>query len=102
MRKYHKTFCFIVFLLAVTFILGCGTKVSRANFDKVQTDMTQEEVYKILGEPTETSGLTLGGFSSTTATWKTDNGQISIQFLNGKVVAKQFVTSKDGQPRAKR
>ncbi|RJP14347.1 MAG: outer membrane protein assembly factor BamE [Candidatus Abyssobacteria bacterium SURF_5] len=85
----------LVLIVLVLFSIACGSKITQANFEKIQTDMTQAEVYKILGEPTETSGVSIGEFSGGTSTWEGDDGVISIQFLNGKVVAKHFVKSKE-------
>jgi hypothetical protein len=90
---------FILVLVASAAASGCGSKVNQANFDKIQTDMTLEEVEKILGPPTESSGVSLGGFSGNTARWESGDSAISIQFLNGKVMAKQFLKSKDKPPR---
>jgi hypothetical protein len=92
-------FFFIFILLASAAASGCGSKVNQANFDKIQTDMTLEEVEKILGPPTESSGVSLGGFSGNTARWESDDSAISIQFLNGKVMAKQFLKSEEALPR---
>lgn len=69
---------------------ACGTKINDTNFEKVKMDMTSEEVRKLLGPPTETSTVTVGGFSGASSTWEGEEGVISIQFMNGKVKSKQF------------
>ena len=81
-----------VAVLAVCLILpACGgAKISQDNFDKIKVGMTQAEVKIILGDPTEASSLDVAGFSGTTSTWKQGDTTIRIQFVNGKVVAKQF------------
>ncbi len=82
---------FFTLVFAVLMILpACGTKINDANFEKVKMDMTSEEVRKLLGPPAETSSVTVGGFSSASSTWESEEGIISIQFMNGKVKAKQF------------
>jgi hypothetical protein len=52
--------------------------------------MTQPEVQLILGEPTEAHSIDLPMFSGTASTWQAGDTTITVQFVNGKVVAKQF------------
>jgi len=54
------------------------------------------EVLNILGEPTESSSMTIGTLSGTTSTWEDKKGKITIQFVNGKVNVKNFKKYKDG------
>jgi predicted Abi (CAAX) family protease len=78
----------LIFALGLS---GCGaSKISKENFDKIQTGMSQGEVQAILGEPTESSSVDVALFSGTTSTWKEGDTAITIQFVNGMVVAKQF------------
>ena len=70
--------------------VACGSKVSQSNFEKIQTGMTLEEVQAILGPPTESSGVAIGGLSGSSSIWKSEEGNISIQFFNGEVRAKTF------------
>ena len=44
----------------------------------------------LLGPATEASGLEIPVFSGTTAKWVQGDTTITIQFVNGKVVAKEF------------
>ena len=77
-------------LLCSILLLGCGSKVSQENFDKIQTGMTQAEVTSILGNPTESNSIAFGPIGGTTSTWKENSGTITIQFVNDKVIAKAF------------
>ena len=77
-------------LLCSILLLGCGSKVSQENFDKIQTGMTQAEVTSILGSPTESNSIAFGPIGGTTSTWKENSGTITIQFVNDKVIAKAF------------
>ncbi|RPI08084.1 MAG: outer membrane protein assembly factor BamE [Zetaproteobacteria bacterium] len=77
-------------LLAALVFVGCGSKVTQENFDKVQPGTTQEEVKTILGAPTESSTASIGFISGGTWIWKTGDATIAIQFVHGKVLAKQF------------
>ena len=71
-------------------LVACGSKVNQANFDKIQTGMTQEEVIAILGSPSESSSIDIVGLSGTSSEWISKEGTISIQFVNKKVRAKRF------------
>jgi hypothetical protein len=77
-------------LLASALLVGCGSKITQENFDKIQTGMSREDVKAILGEPTESSGVSVGAISGDSWVWKTDGTVITIQFVGGKVLAKQF------------
>ena len=79
-----------VMLLCSALLVGCGSKVTQENFEKIHSGMTQAEVRAILGEPTESSGIALGPLGGTSSTWKSNGNTIAIQFLNDKVVAKTF------------
>jgi len=77
-------------LLASVLVVGCGSKVTQENYDKIQAGMTREDVKAILGEPTESSGASIGTISGDSWVWKKDGTVITIQFVGGKVLAKQF------------
>ena len=87
-----RLFCLV--LLAVLLsagLTGCArSKINKDNFDKIKLGMTQEEVQGLLGPPTEASGLELPVFSGSTAKWVQGDTTITIQMVNGKVVAKEF------------
>ncbi len=84
-------------LVVLTFfalcLVGCGSRVNQENFEKVQTGMTMAQVTAILGEPTESSSVDIAGISGTASTWKQGDVTVTIQFVNGKVVAKQLSKS---------
>jgi hypothetical protein len=81
--------------LCVLGLIACGSRISSSNFEKIQTDMAITEVNAILGEPTESNSVNIGPVSGTQSTWKSDQCTISIQFINGKVKAKQFFKAAD-------
>ena len=77
--------------LIIVGLVGCaGSKITKENFDKIKLGMTQEEVQGILGPPTEASGIEIPVFSGTMSKWARGDTVISVQFVNGKVVAKEF------------
>lgn len=81
----------IVSLATVCLLLtACGSPVNQANFDKIKTGMSVEQVQAILGNPTESSTASFGELSGGAATWKNDDIVITVQFVNNKVQFKQF------------
>jgi hypothetical protein len=83
--------------VAMVFALGLmacsGAKINQENFDKIKTGMTLPEVKAILGEPANSSSIDVAVFSGATAMWKGEGFTINIQFVNGKVIAKEFLKS---------
>jgi hypothetical protein len=72
-------------------LVSCSSfKISQENFEKIRTGMSLAQVTAILGEPTESSSVDVAVFSGTVSKWKAGGVIITIQFVNGKVVAKQF------------
>ena len=85
-----------ILILALLFLLSlaaCQSRINKENYDKVRKGMTEGEVKAILGEPTDTASVNIGPFSGTNATWEGKEATISVQFLNGKVKAKEFSSS---------
>lgn len=76
-------------LLAVS---GCGGKVSKSNYDKIETGMTLSQVEAILGTGTEKAGVAgaVGNLtgSGKVMTWGDEKKSITVTFANDKVVAK--------------
>ena len=91
-RPERKIALALALTLAVGLLLaGCApSKATKDNFDRIKIGMTQEEVQQILGPPTEATGLEIPVFSGTMSKWVQGDTVITVQFINGKVVAKQF------------
>jgi hypothetical protein len=76
-----------VALLVLSLVLcvgltGCGSKVSKANYDKINKDTTEAQAKDMLGAPTETAN------DGKTLIWKDGKETISLTFLNGKMAVK--------------
>jgi hypothetical protein len=84
---YKKIFLALSF--SVLLLAACS-KVNQTNFDKIQNDMTKEQVLGILGAPTETSQGEFAGVSGGTCIWKSKDGEIEVHFFNDKVISKNF------------
>jgi hypothetical protein len=84
-------------LVALAFLLvlaGCGSNVSRANFDKISEGMKEDQVKAILGSASESRSSSVkvedAVFTSTQTKWRNDKGTIVVVFLNGEVQQKVF------------
>ena len=91
--KFKLGIVVVVVLVALT-LVGCGSRINQDNFEKVQTGMTMAQVKVILGNPTESSSVDVAVFSGTVSKWQAGDLIITIQFVNGKVVAKQLSKGK--------
>jgi hypothetical protein len=75
-------------------LLGCGggspLTLNQQNLDKVQDDMSQNDVRAILGAPTSSSTepIPVVGGEQTTYTYTNNNSQVVIVFKNDKVKEK--------------
>jgi outer membrane protein assembly factor BamE (lipoprotein component of BamABCDE complex) len=83
----------IALVLCAFCLVACGSRISPANFEKIQTGMTTAQVTAILGEPAESSSVDVAVFSGTVSKWQAGDVTITVQFVNGKVVAKQLTKS---------
>ena len=79
-----------VFLAFLLFLAACGSRLSQENFEKIHDGMSQKEVREILGDPIDASGASFLGISGGTATWQDGKTEVSVQFLNDKVVGKHM------------
>jgi hypothetical protein len=83
----------VALVLCAFCLVACGSRISQVNFEKIQTGMTMAQVTAILGEPTESSSVDVAVFSGTVSKWTAGDVTITVQFVNGKVVAKQLSKS---------
>jgi|GEM_PF-1608020 len=92
----------LALLIAVTLglnLTGCiGSKVTKENFDKLETGITGMNVQKVkdvMGEPTEQNSGEIGlagvGVSGRTMTWKDGSRSISIVFINDQAISKSQI-----------
>jgi outer membrane protein assembly factor BamE (lipoprotein component of BamABCDE complex) len=77
-------------VICMSLVSCSGSKISQENFEKIHTGMPLTQVTAILGEPTEASSVDVAVFSGAVSKWKKGDVTITIQFVNGKVVAKQL------------
>jgi hypothetical protein len=85
-----------LFISICIIFAGCGSPINENNYDRIETGMAEMEVINILGEPTDTSDITIGPVSTTSSVWEGKQARIAIQFVNGRVKIKNF-TARDKQ-----
>ena len=91
LRRWYQLWAVaLIIVICMGLVVCSGSNLSQENFEKIQTGMTLAQVRAILGEPTESSSVDVAVFSGTVSKWKAGDVTITIQFVNGKVVAKQF------------
>jgi hypothetical protein len=88
-RRVRGMLLFVGLSLACTGIAGCGSKVSKGNYDKIDNGMTQQQVEDILGPGTATQSLDVAGLGAKNLQWKDGDKTINVTFMNGKVTLKQ-------------
>jgi hypothetical protein len=89
-RLYQLRAVALSVVICLSLVSCSGSKISQENFEKIQTGMPLAQVTAILGEPTESSSVDVAVFSGTVSKWRAGDATITIQFVNGKVVAKQL------------
>lgn len=102
-----------VIALAVVLLAGCGSKISEANYYRVQNGMTEEAVDELLGPPhrqgVETEPAREAAAASPTTspadarppertvkTWTRDALVISVVFQDGKVIGRRVEGGEGG------
>jgi len=92
MKGTHVVVGLLLAGLFMTMIAGCGSKVTKSNFDRIKDGMAMDEVEKILGEGTKQAGgsLSIGGvdLSGDLYVWEDGGKKITVSFKDGKVVGK--------------
>lgn len=79
--RYFSVICLCILMVSCS-------KVTQANYEKIKPNMSMQEVIAILGEPSSSESISVAGISGTSATWRNNNSEIVIQFLNNKVTVK--------------
>jgi hypothetical protein len=105
MKYFKGAFMFsykTVSLLLALLLSSCATpRFTYSDYLQVEKGMTEQEVVKILGEPTKVTGgsvdtgtigslFGLDNLSGTTMIWNTDKGKANVIFFRGKVKTKSF------------
>ena len=89
-NKTLRTLVVVVALVVmIPLFAGCGTKLTQANFDKIEASQTTyDQAKQILGNPTV--GISGGSevLKAGTAIWRDGKRAINLVFLNDVVTVK--------------
>jgi hypothetical protein len=87
MKSLASALLAVVALLAVMTLMSCS-RLTEDNLQKIHNGMTSAEVKDILGEPTSSqTGSALGLVSGTKFVYHTDTSDVTITFVDDKVIA---------------
>ena len=87
MKNLASALLAVVALFAVMSVMSCS-RLTEDNLQKVHNGMTTADVKAILGEPTSSStGSALGLVSGTKFVYHTDKSDVTISFVDDKVIA---------------
>lgn len=76
-------------IAAVVLVAACS-RATAENYAKVQSGMSRDEVYEILGKPDEVAGGGLGQLTISSETWKGRKQTIHVTFGGDKVALKSI------------
>ncbi len=79
-------------LLAFALLAGCS-RATQDNYNKVESGMSQDEVYAILGKPDEVNSGSIGSLTASSETWFGSDHTISVKFANGEVKMKSITAN---------
>jgi hypothetical protein len=83
-----KNICSLLSIATALLLLTACSRLTEANLEKIHNGMSPDEVKAILGDPTSSqSSNTLGIISGTTYTYHSKTSDVTITFLNDKVIA---------------
>jgi hypothetical protein len=71
-------------------LLSACSKATPANYEKIKSGMSPDEVHAILGKPDDVSGGGIGNFTVSTETWKGSKNVIEVTFAGDKVSIKRI------------
>jgi hypothetical protein len=88
MKNLVHSIKLLMLVSVIGMLVACGSKLTPANLDKVQNEMTTAQVESILGKPTEIKTSGFMGFTATTYVYKKGRTEVDISFVNDKVMTK--------------
>lgn len=84
---FSQTRFILVSIFISIALIACNKPTSEVD---IATGMSQQEVTKMLGQPTITQSYTLDSLTVTHSEWDDKSGMLSIQFQNDQVQSHQF------------
>lgn len=87
----------ILGMMLVLGLAGCGDRITKAEYRRIETGMTRDQVIAVLGTPDALHAAAVGELSGASAAWRADERVVSVLFVNGKVVFKSLGEASAGQ-----
>ncbi len=81
----------LLVLMSCCLLWACSSPINQQNFEQIKNGMSRVEVIKLLGKPTDAVSISLGNLSGSSTTWQHKDMKIVIQFVNDKVILKNFI-----------
>ena len=93
MQSLKSGFLALFFLL----VLAACSKATQDNYNKIEADMSREQVHSILGKPDEVNSNSIGSLSFSSENWKGREHTVSIQYANGRVKLKSISANQESE-----
>jgi hypothetical protein len=97
MRKLLKRWYVWLGLLLLLGLTGSAaliyvnsSRITRANWDRIQEGMSEKEVEKILGQSARQEAQSAGKLTVKVVIWDEGEDQIHVDFMNGEAVGKRM------------
>ena len=93
----HRITCSIACVVVGIVLFGCGDNLNKSNYDRINIDMSRQEVETILGEPTKVATGGIAGVpppdvevdeSAAILNWNSGDRMIIVNIVQDKVVSK--------------
>ncbi|WP_255987601.1 DUF3862 domain-containing protein [Chitinolyticbacter albus] len=80
-------------LFASLFLLIACSRLTPEQYAKIESGMPRSAVIELLGEPDQTDGASMLGFSGERAIWQSGDTTLTIRFVNDQVFSKDMQKS---------
>ncbi|MGQ0619059.1 MAG: hypothetical protein ACT4QA_03935 [Panacagrimonas sp.] len=88
-------YCLLAPLAMVLLVAACS-RVTAENYSKLESGMSRDEVYSLLGKPDDVTGGGIGNFTFSAEVWKGRKQTISVTFGGDKLALKSIGETDDG------
>jgi hypothetical protein len=82
MNSQWRWLTVLMLIAALAILGGCGSKINKENYDKIEIGMTYDEVVSILGAPVQSKSI----LGTKSCDWGDQSRSVNIKFLADKVV----------------
>ncbi len=76
--------------VALLLLLSACSKVTPENYARLESGMTREQVYAVLGKPDEVSGSGVGKLTMSSELWEGKAHRVTVTFAGDRIVLKNI------------